>query len=61
MPMMLMMKVRTTLPSHNCTTVTLSTEYIIGLIIMKIEAIMVFHEDVFTADLQCAMTRPEML
>ncbi len=27
----------------------------------EIEVILVFHEDVFIADLQCAMTRPEML
>jgi hypothetical protein len=47
-------------PTHVCDS-THPLAYIIGLIIMKIEVILVLHEDVFTADLQCAMMRPEML
>ncbi len=37
-------------PTHVCDS-THPLDYIIGLIIMKIEAILVFYEDVFTADL----------
>jgi hypothetical protein len=47
-------------PTHVCDS-THPLAYITGLKIMKIEAILVFHEDVLIADLQCAMTRPGML
>ncbi len=47
-------------PTHVCDS-THSLVYIIWLNNNETGVILVFHEDVCIADLQCAMTRPEML
>ncbi len=46
-------------PTHACDVY--SPIGLIGSILRKIGVILVVYEDLFIVDLQCAMTRPEML